>query len=274
MQFAEGLSDRQAAEAVRGRLDWRYALGLARSDAGFEASVLSEWRPRLLAPKAEATLCDLLLSRFREAGLLKARGQQRTASPHVLAAIQTLNRGAWVGETMRHALNARAVVAPDGFPGPVPAAWCDRDGPRWAEYRFPAGRPERDAFAETMGTDGFPLFQGISAASPPAGCRDMPAVALLRQGWGQQLYLVEGGRRWRQAEALPPATLLLCSPYDAAARYRQQHRTAWTGYRVQLTETWDVDSPHLLTAVQTTPAPVSDVDMLPTMPAVLATREV
>ena len=48
MQFAEGLSDRQAADAVRGRLDWKYVLGLELTDAGFDYSVLSEFRRRLL----------------------------------------------------------------------------------------------------------------------------------------------------------------------------------------------------------------------------------
>ena len=143
MQFAAGLSNRQAAKAVRGRIDWKYALGLDLTDPGFDASVLSEFRPRLLAGQAEAALFALRLSRFREAGLLKARGQQRTDSPPVLAAIQPLKRLACVGETMRHALNGLAVVAPDWLRGRVPVAWLDRYGPRCAEYRLPAGRPER-----------------------------------------------------------------------------------------------------------------------------------
>jgi transposase len=113
MQFAEGLSDRQVANAVRGRIDWKYALGLELTDPGFDASVLSEFRTRLLAGRADATLFEHMLQRVREAGLLKARGQQRTDSPHVLAAIQSLNRLECVGETMRQALNVLAVVAPD-----------------------------------------------------------------------------------------------------------------------------------------------------------------
>src|SRR4029450_2402933 len=52
LQFAEGLSDRQAADAVRARIDWKYALGLELTDTGFDASVLSEVRARLL-PEGE-----------------------------------------------------------------------------------------------------------------------------------------------------------------------------------------------------------------------------
>src|SRR4051812_26533420 len=48
LQFAENLSDRQAADAVRGRIDWKYALGLDLTDAGFDSTVLSEFRTRLV----------------------------------------------------------------------------------------------------------------------------------------------------------------------------------------------------------------------------------
>ena len=56
MQFAEGLSDAQAAEAVRARIDWKYLLGLELTDPGFDFSVLSEFRDRLLAGNAEERL--------------------------------------------------------------------------------------------------------------------------------------------------------------------------------------------------------------------------
>ena len=125
MPCAEGLSDRQAADAVRGRIAWKYALALERTDPGFDASVLSEFRSRLLAEQAEQMLCETLLTRFREAGLLKARDRQRTDATHVLAAIHTLNRLECVGETLRHALNTLAVVVPDWLLGHAPADWCE-----------------------------------------------------------------------------------------------------------------------------------------------------
>src|SRR5215203_5881457 len=112
MQFAEGLSDRQAADAVRARIDWKYALSLELTDPGFDASVLCEFRSRLVEGGEEELLLESLLARFRERGLLKARGRQRTDSTHVLGAIRALNRLALVGETMRHALEVLSAVAP------------------------------------------------------------------------------------------------------------------------------------------------------------------
>ena len=92
MQFREWLSDRQAAEAVRARIDWKHLLALDLDDPGFDRSVLCEFRGRLLGNTAVDRLLARVLDAAREGGLLKARGRQRTDSTHVLAAILTLNR--------------------------------------------------------------------------------------------------------------------------------------------------------------------------------------
>ena len=76
MQFAEGLTDRQAADAVRGRIDWKYALGLELTDPGFDYSVLSEFRTRLVTGSAEARLFTALLQSFQACGLVTAGGRQ------------------------------------------------------------------------------------------------------------------------------------------------------------------------------------------------------
>jgi transposase len=82
-QFMEGLTDRQAAEAVGDRWAWKYALSLELTDPGFDHTVLSEFRSRLVAGNAEQRLLDLLLERCRAGGWLKARGRQRTDSTHI-----------------------------------------------------------------------------------------------------------------------------------------------------------------------------------------------
>src|SRR3954464_9874200 len=61
MQFRENLPDRQAAEAVRARIDWKYLLSLELDDPGFDHSVLCEFRSRLLEGGAEERLLGKLL---------------------------------------------------------------------------------------------------------------------------------------------------------------------------------------------------------------------
>ena len=140
LQFAEDLTDRQAADAVRGRLDWKYLLGLELTDPGFDFSVLSEFRDRLVAGGAEHHLLDALLDRCKAAGLVKARGKQRTDSTHVLAAVRALNRLECVGETLRAALNALAVVVPDWLRAQVTPDWYERYGARVETTRRPSSR--------------------------------------------------------------------------------------------------------------------------------------
>jgi len=258
-QYLEGVSDRQAAENVRRCIDWKYALALPLEDRGFDASVLSEFRTRLVEGQAEQGLFDTVLTCLRERGLLRARGRQRTDSTHVLAAIRTLNRLACVAETLRHALNDLADVAPDWLRAQITPDWFDRYRLRVEEYRLPKDKGERQQLAETIGRDGFALLQAIDAATAPAGLRARPALQVLRRVWIQQYYIPTPDVRWRTAEDLPPHALLICSPYDPEARYATKRETHWTGYKVHLTETCDEEGPHLITNVETTPATTNDV---------------
>jgi transposase len=275
MQFAEGLSDVQAADAVRARIDWKDALALDLTDPGFDASVLSEFRQRLITGQAELLPFETMLTRVRDQGLLKAKGRQRTDSTHVLAAIQTLNRLECMGETLRHALNVLATAAPAWLRSWVPAVWFDRYSQRFAEYRLPPEKPARYALAEQIGIDGRQGLGALDDPATPAWLRALPAVQTLRRVWLQQVYATPEGQpvRWRSAAALPPAPVLMSSPYDPEARSGKQRETEWTGDKVHVTETCDDETPHLITDVTTTPATTSDVAVLPTIQANLATRQ-
>ncbi len=258
LQFAEGLSDRQAADAVRSRIDWKYLLCLELTDPGFDHTVLSEFRTRLLEGEAEQLLFDTLLTQFRELGLLKPRGKQRTDSTHVLAAIRALNRLECVGETMRHALNTLAVAAPPWLRMHSQPEWVDRYGPRVDDYRLPESQADRQAYAELMGADGARLLWAINAPTAPPWLRELPAVQTLRQVWIQNYTWNNGRLSWRDANNIPPAELFINSPYDIEAQYAKKRSTSWVGYKVHLTETCDDDRPHLITHIETTTAPVAD----------------
>jgi transposase len=258
MQFAEGLSDRQAADAVRGRIDWKYALSLDLTDPGFDASVLSELRARLISGQAEEQLLTAMLTLFKERGLLKARGKQRTDSTHVLAKIRAINRMECVGETLRHALNCLAIVAPEWLRVHSVPEWVDRYGGRIEEARLPSGEEARLAWAEQIGQDGRTLLTAVLDPRAPSWLREVPAVELVRRVWVQNYQWSEGKLVWRSSDDIPPAGLYISSPYDLDAHYSKKRSTSWVGYKVHLTETCEQDSPHLITHVETTIAPVSD----------------
>jgi transposase len=269
MQFRENLADRQAAEAVRARIDWKYLLSLELTDPGFDFSVLSEFRDRLLAGSAEELLLDTLLERCRAMGWLKTRGPQRTDSTHVLAAIRVLNRLELVAETLRAALNAVATVAPNWLQAVTPLAWYERYSRRIEESRLPKDTADREAYAHTVGEDGFMLLDALESAEAPAELRALPRIEALRRTW-QRHYertpcapTAPGGPsgcrvRFKASRELPPAAEGIESPYDVEARYRHKRDTQWTGYMVHVSETCDSTAPHLLTHVHTTPATVHE----------------
>jgi transposase len=273
LQFREGLSDRQAADAVRGRLDWKYLLGLELSDPGFDHTVLVEFRQRLLSGKHDLLLFDLLLTRLREAGYLKGRGRQRSDSTHVLAKIRSLNRVEGVGETFRAALNSLAVAAPEWLKGQLQADWVDRYQYRIEDYRLPVGKQAREDYAVVIGKDGASLLSAISAAEAPAWLAEIPAVETLRRVWVQNFYWEQGELRWRDANNVPAAGQCIDSPYDPEAHYAQKRTTSWVGYKVHLTEACEDDLPHLITHVETTPAPAADDATVPLIHEALAARE-
>jgi transposase len=273
LQFLEGLSDRQAADAVRGRLDWKYLLGLALSDPGFDHTVLVEFRQRLLSGKRDLLLFDLLLTRLREGGYLKVRGRQRTDSTHVLAKIRALNRVEGVGETFRAALNSLAVAAPEWLKGQMQADWVERYEHRIEDYRLPSGKQAREDYAVVIGKDGASLLSAIYAAEAPGWLHEVPAVQTLRRVWVQNFYWEAGELRWRDASNVPAAGECIDSPYDPQAHYAQKRSTSWVGYKVHLSETCDDDSPHLITHVETTPAPLADDATVPRIHEALAERD-
>ena len=272
-QFLEGLSDRQAADAVRGRIDWKYALRLELTDPGFDYSVLSEFRARLIAGGQEQVLFDKVLAHLRAQGLLKARGRQRTDSTHVLGAIRNLNRLEFVIETLRHALNTLAVVAPDWIRVHVPADWVLRYDHRAEDYRLPDADSERTALAEAVGQDGMQLLAWIGEQEGDHWMYQVPAIQTLKQVWEEQYTGPPEQLRWLDKHGLPVPTQHICSPYDPEARWANKGSRTWVGYKVFLSETCDPDCPRLITQVTTTPAGTADEKMVEPIHATLAQAE-
>lgn len=262
MQYAEGLTDRQAADAVRTRIDWKYALSLELTDSGFDFSVLSEFRGRLLDHGAERRLLDLLLRQFRERGWVKERGKQRTDATHVLAAVRAVNRLECVGETMRHALNVMAEVAPDWLIEHMNPEWVKRYKSRFTDFRLPKEEKARIELAEIIGSDGRDLLEKVYGSASLSWLRELPAIETLRCIWLQQYHASGEETPWRADQELPPSALLIQSPYDVEARYSKKRSTGWVGYKVHFTEGCDKDEPHFILEVTTTPATTPDGDVM------------
>src|SRR3984893_15022863 len=274
MQSAEGLTDRQAADAVRGRIDWKYALGLPLADAGFDHSVLSEFRTRLVEGEGEVYLLYRLLQACQERGWLKERGKQRTDSTQVLAAIHTLSRLENVGQTLQGALNDVAQVAPAWLKGWVPAVWFERYGRKLEEYRLPKAAAERVQLAQQMGHDGGSLLDHLDEEETLTALRERQSIVILRQMWAQHYERRSDGTvRWLDKRELLPSAQRLASPHDPDARYSTKNELEWVGYKTHFTETCDEQTPHLVTHVETTLATSQDNEALDAIHQALETRD-
>ena len=241
LQFLLDLSDRDAAEAVRCRIDFKYALGLDLDDPGFHHTVLGDFRGRLLEDGRADRLLDLALARLKEAGLVRERTSQRTDSTHVLAAVRDLTRLELVTEAVRAALEELARTAGQALEGLVDEEWGRRYGRPVRLGKNPT-RPKTRM--NEAGADARRLLEHLAAGFP--GLLRGPRVQALRQILVQNYHWDPAGRlRWRDDEGgggLPPSAARIVSPYDPAARYaRRGQVTRWTGYLAHVTEVGAAD---------------------------------
>ncbi|MBA2288247.1 MAG: IS1182 family transposase [Ktedonobacteraceae bacterium] len=259
LQRVYNLTDRQAAEEVAGRLDWKYALSLPLEDAGFDFSVLCEFRDRLVNHDAVERLLGPIVRLGVERGWLKARGHQRTDSTHVLAAVRRLSWLEAAGETMRLALTALAEQEEAWLRTVLDPGWLDRYVHRFEQARFPKAQRAQQGLEQQVGQDILALLLHVRAASTPQRIRDLPALRLLEQVFAQHYEQHEERAQWRDD---PPfgAQERIATPHDVHARYSHKRETTWVGYKVHLRETCDQEPhlPHLIVAVHTSRATVPD----------------
>src|SRR5229473_3698673 len=251
-QEVEDLTDQQAAEAVRTRIDWKYALGLDLADPGFDHSVLSEFRGKVAAGGLEQVVLGALLERLAAEGLVKAGGKQRTDSTHVMAAVAALNRLELAGESVRAALEALTAAHPAWLAQRICVPdFARRYGTPMTSWRPPASQGRRDELAVACARDGYALLGAVYDRSAPAWLRELPAIDVLRRVLLQNYTrtITEDGRevikrreKEPEGDGLPPGHAQIASPYDTDARWGVKRDTFWLGYKLHITETCD-DAP-------------------------------
>jgi transposase len=269
-QFVEELSDRQAADAVRSRIDWKYALGLELDDSGFDASVLSEFRTRLIESNQAKILFDKLIEKLVAAKFIKSRGKQRTDSTIVLANIHNLSRLECVSEAMCYSLNSIATVDPNWMRENLLQEWFERYERRAEDFNF--SEEERKQIKLQIGEDGESLLSAIDRAGTPEYLKQLPTIKILRQIWVQNYYIEEGKLKYREVGNIPTTKKMICSPYDLEARLSAKRETTWKGYKVHFTETIEESLPQLIIDVETTNALVTDKESLSSVQENLAQR--
>ena len=256
-QFLEDVPDREAAEAVVVRLDWKYALHLPLTYAGFDYTCLCYFRTRLRAHHREAQVFDTILTKVQALGLLKKRGKQRTASITVLGAVRQLSALETVTETLRLAVRALAADAV-WLEQAVPASFREQYADLRPDYRLTA--EEQAALFQQVGRDGYWLLDRLDTA--PATLRDLEAVTVLRTVWAQRYTRDAGVVRVRTE--LVPCTERIVTPHDPGVRAGATRGKKWQGEKVHVTETAEAAAglPTFITDVTTANASSGDAETL------------
>ena len=270
-QFMENLSDRSAANAVRLRLDWKYALHLPVDYPGFNFSVLSEYRARLVRHHAEARIFEKLLEDLEGLGLLKRRGRQRTDSLAVLTRVRKLNRLELVVETLRLAVRALLDADPEWTRATVPPTWEERYGNRCVAERL--SESERAVLQNETGRDGQWLLDRLDASTTPPILSQLAEVQVLRTVWEQQYEIRQKEVVFREPGPYDGETRIQ-SPHDPEARYSKKRDQEWIGDKLQVTETDDEGLPHLITDIALTSSVEGDQQALGEIQSRQAKRDV
>jgi len=258
-QFMERLADRQAAQALRMRLDWKYALHLPLEDAGFDFSVLSEFRDRLIEGQAEKRVFEKLVAEIRALGLIKERGKQRSDSIAMLVKVRRLSRIEMVVETLRLAVVALVAANREWCEEIIPPSWEDKYGERFVRQRY--SEQEWKEYEANIGNDGEWLLNRLNDGGAPAELQDLPAVQICRTVWAQQFRNTQGQMVYQDLKKYDGHTQIQ-TPHDPEARYSRKRKFEWLGDKVQVTETEDEGYPHIITDMVGTNSNQTDYEEL------------
>ena len=259
-QFMEKLPDRQAAQSLRLRMDWKYALHMPLEYEGFDYSVLSEFRDRLIEGKADKRVFEKLVAEIRAMGLIKERGKQRTDSIAMLTKVRRLSRLELVVETLRLTVGAVVKTDREWSAGILPPSWEDKYGERFVMQRY--SEKEWKDYETNIGDDGQWLLKKLEGGGAPAGLKDLSEVQILKTVWAQQFREAQGQMVYKDLKKYDGHAQIQ-TPHDNEARYSKKRHSEWVGDKVQLTETDDEGYPHIITDIVGTESNQTDYQELP-----------
>lgn len=258
-QALEDLSDRKTVYGLRFRFDWKYALHLPPEYKGFDHTVLSEFRQRLLKYGAESRIFNAIFAQLKQLGFYKQRGIQRTDSLSIYTHHRRLKRIELYVETMRTVIKELLHRAPDWTRATLPTDWEERYAKRCKAERL--SDDERASLSVTVGDDGQWLLDRLQQEDA-TDLRELRAVSTLRDVWAVHYERgLDSHLRWTERPT-SGGTETVETPHDPDAHWATKRGQDWVGYKLQVTETDDPDGPHLITDIAITPAAASDMRAL------------
>ena len=245
LQALEGLSDRDAARALRERISWKVACGLSLDDEGFHHSVLTYWRARLRTSERPERIFDAVRAVVDATGVLQGKNRRALDSTLLDDAVATQDTVTQLVSAIRRVRRmipgaAQApLVAHDYEAGPKPLiAWDD-----------PVAKQQ---LVSALVGDAHKLIQALE--SPELTVEQQEAVGLLALVAGQDVEPGEAEGTWRIAERVAPDRVI--STVDPEARHMHKSRSSYRdGYKAHVAVEPETG---LVTACSLTPANAAD----------------
>jgi transposase len=267
-QMMERVADRTAAEQVVSRIDWKYALHLPLTYPGFHFTDLLAYRKRLLAHGQERLVFDQLLQKMREQGLIKTRGKVRTDSTHILAVVERLSQFELLAEGLRVGLEATVRIAEVWVEATLPTTFYEVYSERQSEYRMSETKVKHRI--AQVGKDAFWFVAQVDQSAPQV-VQQLAEIEVLRTILAQQF---PDGPDQLAAARRPAGQGVIESPHEPEARFGTKRDKNWIGYKVQVSETCDADTPHLIVDVEPTGALDNDSPQTPLVQARLQAQQI
>jgi IS5 family transposase len=243
LQALEGLSDRDAARALRDRISWKVACGLALTDEGFDYSVLTYWRSRLRLSSRPERIFEAVRSVVNETGVLKGKTRRALDSTLLDDAVATQDTVTQLVAQIRRVRRALPAL------GSIELVAHDYDQPHKPAIAWDDALA-RAALVDALVVDALALIEG----APEVGLDDEQenALALLALVAGQDVELDEG--RWRIVQSVAKDRII--SVVDAETRHMHKSRSLYRdGYKAHICVEPDTG---LITAMALTPASTPD----------------
>jgi len=224
LQALEGLSDRDAVQALRRDIAWKVACGLRLDDEGFHPTVLVYWRNRIRASDRPRRVFDAVAAVVEQTGVLAGRRRRVVDSTVLADAVATQDTVTQLVAAIRR---VRRLV-PVARQVELTAHDYDRAGKpdcAWDDAKA------KQALVSGLVTDALAVLAAVN--DPGLGGEQAEAVALLALVAGQDVEPGERPGTWRIARRVAPDRVI--STVDPQARHtRKTSAHKRDGYRAHV----------------------------------------
>jgi IS5 family transposase len=245
LQALEGLSDRDAARALRDRISWKVAAGLALDDPGFDYSVLTYWRTRLRRSDRPERIFEAVREVVAATGVVAGRTRRAVDSTLLDDAVATQDTVTQLISAIRRVRRLVPAAAA------VEVAGHDYDGA--AKPAIAWDDPvAKQALITGLVNDALALIAALDGVA--LGGEQADAVGLLALIAGQDVEPGDEEGTWRIAQRVTPDRVI--SVVDPEARHMHKSRSEYRdGYKAHVAVEPDTG---IVTAADLTPANAAD----------------